>query len=364
MDLHCLLRTIRRVSEEIPDFEKLEEDWSWLGGEDLGHDLSDETRDLHRAFKKALNRWLHRTSEEEILETKGRLDTETLKVFRRLARPEYEGLWQPPNQDIPNRLCVPSPFFLVNRRQSKLTHGEMITTTRQYGKTKLTLSGPVLQFHDAQVMVAVIQFKNRIKLHMAKPIEVQYNKTRIPKTVVLRVENGLAGLAKEMNKSNPWSRSTQKAICNSLDRLVAFKFTLTTPSHVTIGHFLNRVDWDKDESKELVLQFDRQFLELYNEGFQQIKQLEAYYQLPNKAGLLFHYVNPQREFNQGGRLNAISIKKLCHISGLDGGNSDLENYKLVNRVREAAKELHERGMIGKYSVTDKKFVILKNKHKN
>jgi hypothetical protein len=327
------------VKEEIPDFEELLETYGWLGGEDQSQDLSDETRYLYRAYRKILNRWIHRTSDEEIFEVRSRLDSETIKVFGKLARPDYKGFWQPSNQGMPNWLLVPSPFSLVPRQQVDLR----VTTIRKYGKTTQTMSGPVLHAEDSQVLVAAIQLKNRTKL----------------RRFYLQIK-GLEELAKEMNKGNPWSQSTQIAIGNSLYRLFKAEWRLDTPGLKVIGHFLDNIL--KHENGELGLQFNSYFLDLYEDGFQQIK--EAFFQLSGKGVLLHNYVTRQREFKGEGKLNAISIRKLCDFSGLSGPNQRPENYILVNRVREAAEELRERKMIGKYLVTDKKFVILGNKHKN
>lgn len=335
--------TVETVRHKIPGCENLlsnydldlEGDW-WTQMVPL-----DLVERLKKDLRKQVNRWLHRSSEQEILQVVDQLNSSCKQVLYHLVHRQYQGLFAPEHQTLPNPIVVPSIFSLQNSRSKTYK-----TIKRQYGLTTMTLEGVKPQARDAKVLVALLEVRKRKKLNRSYILTTTYGE-------MLR------------EQGHPCQNEDLiRALQRSLTRLAGCVLTIdygTKDKHWYAGSI---VHWAEGKQDKLTVGLDEKFLEMYDNGYVRMPERKAFYKLSDKAGLIFLYLQRQREFNQNGRLHPVNVYSLAENSGL-APDPDLPKAEKRRRVTTALEQLSQSGFDGKlrYQITGNQIHITTPKKK-
>jgi len=298
---------------------------------------------MKKDLRHYVHRWLRRSTEQEILPVVDELNPSCKQVLYHLVRQQYKGLFAPGNQALPNRIVVPSLFSLLSSRSEKY-----MKIKQQYGLTTMTLEGVVPHARDAKVLIALSQIRKRKKLDDSYILSTTYGE--MLRELGHRCQN--EGLI--------------RALQHSLTRLGGCILTIdhargTKSEYWYAGTILH---WAESRQNQLTVQLDKKFLEMYDTGYVRMPEREAFYKLSDKAGLIYLYLQRQKEFNQGGRLNPVNLYSLAGNSGL-APDPDLPKSQKRRHVIAALEQLSQSGFAGKlqYRITGDQIDITSKREK-
>ena len=184
---------------------------------------------------------------------------------------------------------------------------------------------------DAKVLVALLQVRKRKKLN------------RSNRSYILTTTYG------EMLREQGHRCQNQdliRALQRSLTRLAGCVLTIdhgTKDRHWYAGSI---VHWAEGKQDKLTVGLDEKFLEMYDKGWVRMPERKAFFKLPDKAILLYLYLQRQKEFNQRGRLNPVNVYSLAENSGL-APDPKLPKSQKRRHVTAALEQLSQSGFAGK-----------------
>lgn len=343
--LEQLLATMDQVSRRVPGCERLRTEYVDLWVPGFAEDLTEEDlKDMRKALKRPVNRWIKNTNEREVNEVVKTLHPAARKFLRRIVWKNYRGFLAHDFEGMPHDFAAPTPFLVVNRNEgSQLALRKPIV--RKYGQTTIKIQGTALKAEDGQTTFALLLLKNRKKVRVTD------------KNICFRTS--LTEIAKTMLKGNPWHKDTRDAIWVSLERLRGCVITLTNAKGLrNLGGILDGAqELGEDSNLEIDIYLDCHFVELIEEGYVSLDPA-VYFKLPPREANLYMYLMRQQTFNTKGYLKPVGIDKVHNAAGLGGLHPERKTKRDVRAaLKMTLQGLKKKDIVRAFSIKDDKLKI-------
>jgi hypothetical protein len=304
--------------------------------------------EIERDITFFIRRWCIEAPEKEIVRDISNLHGAARNTLRRLAPERFKGFFEDVIRGLPNQVTAPTPFLVIGTDQGSW-FGIKKPIVLRYGKTSIKVQGTALKAQDGQLTFALLRMVKRKKI-------IRQEKTISFQTTVTEI-------AKVLLKKNPYDHNVHETIWSGLERLRGCVLTLTDEKGLrTLGGILSSAQELKDHDhdgvgKGLTIYLDRDFLNLFEDGFTGLDP-DIYFNLSPKEANLYLYLQRQQVFNQGKVLHGKGIEHIYKTAGLGGLN--LKKKTALDMHRELDKTLcglQQKKVFGAYSLINGKCFI-------
>lgn len=303
--------TLYNVSKYIPGCGHLIDRYQDVLTPTYKDDWPELSKEMDQLTAGSMNNWLITESPEVIVKTLLPIRlTMKLRSFlirlRQLVNPEYRFYFDSDFKAIPRSFAIVNPFLIMSTKDKYSVLRKPIKIER--GNTTLEIIGILMRAEDAQLIQALI-------------ILMRKNLEDITKDGIHFTTNAVE-IAKILEKSNPYNKTTHQSIKEGLIRLRGCVLTLTnTKGQWIIGGILNKASkLDEDEIKIIL---DKDFIYVLDLGYLNLDPNIHLHSAPAAACVYRYLMNDQR-FKQTKTLSKRSNRTIFEQSGL--GGIDPERY--------------------------------------
>jgi hypothetical protein len=343
--------TLYNVSRYLPSCRHLTDDYVDILSPTYKDSWTELRQEMEDLAKEYINYWLMNENPKVIAETLRPLQQtrrlrSILSILRTLALPEYQIYFDSDFKAIPNSFAMPSPFFVLSNKDKFVPITK--TIIRKCGETTLEINGILLRAEDAQLTHALM-FLMRRKLDKITEDGIHFTTSEVE-------------IAKVMNKSNPYDKSTKQTTKEGLERLRGCVLTLTNAKgQWMIGGILNKAT--KMDKHEIKIVLDKDFIDLLEMGYVGLDP-EIHFRLSPADANIYRYLMRQQSFNTFGTLSKRYNRKMYEHAGLGGIDPERHSDSYIRYVlKRRLQNLQNEKLLGQFSI-DKNFTRIWSNEKD
>jgi len=338
------LATSEHIGRNIPYCEHLCEEYNYLWVEQKGFNITPIKRDIRRHVQL----WIKNTPGKKVVATIQRLNPAARQHLLEIMPIQYRGFFETRDGQFPIEFSSPIPFLSMEKKYGT-TFQITKTIRKRYGRNILEIKNTICTPEDGKVFIAL----NQIRKHNNVELTDQYT---------IHFRTSFTEIAKELGKTQPYSKSTHEGIFHSLERLRSITLTWRNGKRFYIGGLLHSATNLKPDNDHCIdICQDRFFSDLMLYQFNGFKCLQFYYHLPGRLANLFLFLNRFQSFNQYGTFDSqrwhLQIQDIYDLAGLHSPiNAPTMAYILYD-FKKLLKEAKKRKLIKSYSMADRHLLI-------